>query len=315
MNWKVANDGMQDSLESTLARRDSSTRLLMQLAQDAQQRNQQEARLALDTKRATADEDIRRTTQKDMAENRRLAAEDRDASRGIAEESRFQGRMKILPKGAILGKRDLADFDRFGATPLRKLHGPDEHDTEEHGEFLGTQDAATAAARLEETQRINDLRNEVAAGRLSVAQAQATLAADRLKFHQTQGFAPQVMPGANGQDVAVQFTRDGRAIDVPLPGGAHKTLTPEERFINNKADKAGTEAGTKPKSAGLLGKVFGAFSGNEPVAEPNFTGQTAPPASAPTAVVQMVDPRGRPLAVPASKVQEMEALGAKRVGG
>lgn len=320
MDWRVANNEGQQSLESLLARRDGSQRLLMQLAQEEQRRSESERNFKLN-------EEVRKGALARQVKQDATAAEDRDLNRELVAESRFHNRAKLIAPGTkITDPKEVADFKKYGfGGRLREIKAPtalpdgqvgpvDNRDfVEGEHEFLGTADQLEAQERqklaqekAEEQQRMNELRNEVAMGRLTVAQAQATLAADRLAFERTKPFAPQIMPGANG-DVAVQFSRDGTSRNVGLPGGAHKTKTPAEIQAEAQARATGTAAG-KPPKRNILSGITDIFS-------PKPAGESPLPAtsSASGATVRMVSPDGRALNVPAAEAARLEALGAKRV--
>jgi hypothetical protein len=320
MDWRVAGNEGQQSLESLLARRDGSQRLLMQLAQEEHRRDESQRNFKLN-------EEVRKGALARQVKQDATAAEDRDENRKLAKIGRTQATAKLLAPGSkITSPQEVADMRDAGlGSRLKEIvaqsalpdgqQGPvDNRDfVEGQHEFLGTNDQLgaqekqrLAEEKAQEQQRMNELRNEVATGRLTVAQAQATLAREKLEFERTKPFAPQIMPGANG-DVAVQFSRDGSSRNVDLPGGAHKTKTPAEIEANAAAASRGRAAGTPPKR-NILSGITDMFT-------PKPAGSAPLPATsgASGGVVRMTAPDGRALNVPAAEVARLEAAGAKRV--
>jgi hypothetical protein len=133
--------------------------------------------LELQERNAIANEDLRRMAMEAAGQARTDANADRDASRELVEESRFQGQLKMLPKGSRITGQQAVKFAKFGASPMLK---PATNELgEPEFEFAGTQDTAAAEARLAETQRGHDLTNQAAQARLEAATARAEAAAAR----------------------------------------------------------------------------------------------------------------------------------------
>jgi hypothetical protein len=299
-----AAGAMSDTLQDILKQKFLEQIARARLTEDARQADQ---RNATDVRQIEATESLRRATQDSLDRDRQERNQDRDAARedlarsrkenqDLQAETRFQGRLRMLPKGARITGEQAVDFARYGASPMLKPATNSAGEPE--FEFSGTQDANEAEARAAETIRYHNLLNSVAEGRLSVAQLQAEIA----KMRAERPNQPQIFTGEDGKPRAVIFGPNG-ATEVPLPTGItgkataqRPPQTPEEIEAAARARARGAATGKKDAGGGgLLEGITGLF------------------APKPAATVKMKAPNGQVKDVPADQVAFYESKGAKRV--
>jgi hypothetical protein len=296
MDWRVVHGQMNDDLASLLARKQMQQNFMMRIAADERDRADTSRRHGLDTQRLRLDEDVRRQNAESLKQSRESLTRDRENQDRTRREGRHQNTVKLLPKGAILKRGDavLKDAEEFGTSPLFKPHGADDHGAEEHFEFGGTQDANEAAATLEQRAKEAELRAELAAGRISVQQAQLELARLRDEFNRSKPGSIQYFNKQDGTMGAFQTMPDGSTREVPLPEGFAGTgnpqKTPEQIYEESRARGAGGVQGkTDAKPPTAWDTIFGAAKQNnpwaKPVEKPNFletpSATTAQPAATP----------------------------------
>jgi hypothetical protein len=158
---------------------------MQRLSEDARQSDQNNAtalhvadqRNATDLRQIDAMEGLRRTTQEGLERDRRERGADRDAARDLQSEARFQGRIRMMPRGARITGEQAVDFAKFGASPMLK---PATNSLgEPEFEFGGTQDAAEAEARAAADKAQHDVTNQNADERLGISQALLEIAKNR----------------------------------------------------------------------------------------------------------------------------------------
>jgi multidrug efflux pump subunit AcrA (membrane-fusion protein) len=259
MDWRVVHGQMNDDLASLLARKQMQQNFMMRIAADERDRADISRRHGLDTQRLRLDEDVRRQNADSLKFSREQAVEARQRSDENTRRQRFtDGTVKMLPKGSILrrGQHDatLKEFEEF-APGLVSKHGADDHGADEHFEFGGTQDAAEAAAALEQRTREAELRAEVAAGRMSVAQANSELTRLRDEFNRSKPGSIQYYHKLDGTMGAFQPMPDGSTREVPLPAGFKGTGNPQKTPDQIKAEAQARAEGTAA-GKGSGGGVF-----------------------------------------------------------
>jgi hypothetical protein len=291
MDWRVAGNEAQQSLEDTLARRDSSTRLLMQLSQEAQRRKESERNFALN-------EEVRKGALARQVKQDATMAEDRDESRKLAKITRTQaGARLIAPGSRITNPQEVADMREAGlGSRLKEIMaetalpngdaGPVDNRDFVPGqqEFLGTSDQLNDQARIDAAeqraaamQAQRGVQNEMANARLQNSQGAADLARERLAFDVDRSNRPPVV---------------------------RPSKTPAEIQAEAAARSAGTAQG---KAAGTPAKR-NILSGITDIFSPKPT--AAPPTT--SAKVRMVAPTGEVMEVSEAEAAHYEARGAKR---
>jgi hypothetical protein len=245
--------------------------LRQQMAEHAASRGLQEREFGL------AQETQRGTLKRQEAADKQ-AAQDRAAARDLTDESRFLGRLKILPKGAVIPTGEAGDFAKYGASALLKPRtrmpqrdasfvGPDQPEETGDFEFQGTQDTANAEERTRTQRDIADARNEAALARVQAAAA-----------NRPQPLVTIQTVDANGNPVTRIVTKTAGSEFVKPANATTATRVASAKAVNEVGNDVIAKL-SDPKFAATVGPVMGRagtlrdFIGNPPPEFSELAGQ------------------------------------------
>jgi hypothetical protein len=209
---------------------------------------------------------ISRQIRQDTLDATKKNQENLDADR---DEQRFQGKLRLLPKGARLSPTDVGEFAKRGysglTTPI-----PNEPALA----FAGTQDTENKENALEARGQHQQVMEALAAGRLSVAEAMAKIAETRASWGpapiQIQTVDPsgnavtRVMPRgqASGQDFQAQPTAEQRNRQA-----ASGRAAPVLQAISELSERINTGQGAMAKIAGGVERQKAQVNLNDDISE------------------------------------------------
>lgn len=165
--------GAQEGLQDVLARLFLEAKEKQRQKEAADQLTLDQRSVAVNERNAAANEGIRQATLEATKANQVRLDEDRD-------EQRFQGKLRMLPKGSRLNPQETVEFAKRGYSGLMK---PVQN--EPAFEFAGTQDTENKENTLAAQTRHREIMEEVSRGRLDVAQAMAEVAKLRASWGPT----------------------------------------------------------------------------------------------------------------------------------
>lgn len=220
-----------DMLQEILKRKAAEAFQQQQLAQQAEQMRQQEADRAAQrdyqTKVFTTQEADRQQALKDREAADKEKAAQKTVDQQTAAEGKFQGRLKLLPKGAIIDAAGAADFNKFGAAPLLKPRTSVQRDPNRDPTFMGpTQDMEpkptgdfeyTGTQADADAEATRGLREQLSQAQIDAANQRAAAAASGRRDRFSVATVPD--PKDPSKNITVRINTDtGEASPVSLGG-------------------------------------------------------------------------------------------------
>jgi len=176
----AGGDAFQELLKQKFLEQISQQKLMEETRQADMVNAQATRRNDIDLKQVEATERLRQATQEGLNDDRKKRDEDRDASRELQAEQKFQGRIRMMPKGARITGEQAVDFAKYGASPM--LKPATNAAGEPEFEYGGTQDANAQADRAAETERYHKVLEGLSNQRIDIAEAMRQLAETRTSW-------------------------------------------------------------------------------------------------------------------------------------